>query len=89
RTAPVAVSAVTGKGIDDLMALIEERVAGRIAETSVTLSPNQMSLMDWVYRHGEVTDRENHEDGSITIRIRATDAARDEIRRRLSSDNRG
>ncbi|WP_163272724.1 GTPase HflX [Chelativorans alearense] len=89
KTPPVAVSAVTGEGIDDLMALIEERVAGRVAETSVTLSPDQMALMDWVYRHGEVTGRENHEDGSITIRLRATDAARDEIRRRLSSNNKG
>jgi GTPase len=89
KTAPIAVSAITGEGIDDLMALIEQHIAGRVEETSITLAPGQMSLVDWIYRHGEVTARENHDDGSVTIRIRATDAAREEIERRLSSNNRG
>lgn len=84
---PIAISAVTGEGIDDLMRLIEERVAGRLSETSFTLPADQMGLVDWIYRHGEVTARENHEDGSITIRLRATGAAQEELKRKLSSNN--
>ena len=89
KTQPVAVSAKTGEGIDDLMTLIEKRVAGDIRETSITLSPQQLSFTDWIYRHGEVTGREDHEDGSVTVRLRATKSARDEIARKLSNDNKG
>ncbi|WP_309084334.1 GTPase HflX [Chelativorans sp.] len=84
KNAPIAVSAITGEGIPDLMMLIEGRLSGKVEETSITLSPDQMALMDWIYRHGDVTDRRDHEDGSVTVRIRATDAAREEIMRRLS-----
>jgi len=89
KRAPVAISAVTGEGISDLMAVIEERLSGHVAETTVTLALDQLSLMDWIYRHGDVTGREDHEDGSATIRIRATKAAREEIARKLSSNNKG
>ncbi|WEX11907.1 GTPase HflX [Chelativorans sp. AA-79] len=88
RTAHVAISAITGEGIDTLMALIEERLSGAVQEASFTLSPGQMGLMDWIYRHGDVTGREDHEDGSITVRILATHAAREEIERKLSNDKR-
>lgn len=79
----VAVSAETGEGIDELVAMIEQRIAGRIKEIPVTLASGQMGLLDWVYRSGEVMGREDHEDGSVTIHIRATDSARAEIRRML------
>ncbi|MDZ5697722.1 GTPase HflX [Chelativorans sp. M5D2P16] len=88
ETAPVAVSAVSGEGIDTLVAEIEQRVAGRIREFEVILTAEQMPLVDWLYRNGEVTGRNNHEDGSVTIQIRATDAACEEISRRLSNENR-
>jgi len=89
RTAPIAISAITGEGIDNLMALIEERLSGEVSDVSFTLLPEQMGLMDWIYRNGEVTGRTDHEDGSATVRIRATQTARKEIGRRLSSYNKG
>nr|WP_274424449.1 GTPase HflX [Chelativorans sp. YIM 93263] len=85
----VAISAVTGEGIEELVAMIEQRIAGRIEEMSVVLTPNRMGLLDWIYKNGEVTAREDHDDGSVTIRVRATDAARAEIRRELSGDKKG
>lgn len=89
KTAPIAISAATGEGIDDLMALIEERVSGQLGEIAVELSPAQLGQVDWVYRHGNVLRRDNHEDGSVTIHMLATDAAREEIMRRLSRKNKG
>lgn len=43
-----------------------------------------MPLLDWVYRHGDVTERADNDDGSVTMTVRATDAARREISERLA-----
>ncbi|HMM63861.1 MAG TPA: GTPase HflX [Mesorhizobium sp.] len=79
----VAVSAVTGEGIEALLALIEARVSGELQPLSVTLAPGQLSLIDWLYRNGDVTARTDNEDGSVSLTLVATQSARDEIRHRL------
>ena len=89
RTPPVAISAVTGEGIDDLMAIIEERVSGRVVETAFTLPAERLGMIDWIYRHGDVTRREDHEDGSVTLHLRTTVTARDEVARKLSNEDKG
>ncbi len=80
---PIAVSAITGEGIDALSAAIEERLSGALEQTEVTLLPDQMGQMDWLYRNGDVVSRADNEDGSVTITIRATASAREEIESRL------
>jgi len=84
---PVAISAVTGEGIEALAAAIEQRVSGELQEIAVTLRPDQMSLMDWLYRNGEIVSRADNEDGSVSLSIRATQSARDEIEGRLHGKN--
>ncbi|MBX3584565.1 MAG: GTPase HflX [Rhizobiaceae bacterium] len=79
----IAISAITGEGIGTLTALIEQRVSGELQQVDVTLRPDQLSLVDWLYRNGEVVSREDNEDGSISLSIRATEAAREEIANRL------
>jgi len=88
KTAPIAISAITGEGIEDLMALVEERLSGEVSEVLFTLSSEQMGLMDWIYRHARVTNRKDNEDGGSTVKVRATQAAREEISRRLSRNNK-
>lgn len=80
---PVAISAVTGEGVDALAALIEERISGEIATMDVVLEPEQAGLVDWLYRNGDVIRREDHEDGSLQLWIKTTDAMRQEIEERL------
>ncbi|MDQ6437664.1 GTPase HflX [Mesorhizobium sp. LHD-90] len=82
---PVPISAVTGEGIEALTALIEQRVSGALAATEVTLAPAQLGLMDWIYRNGDVVSRKDNEDGSVTLKLMATAAARDEIENRLKA----
>lgn len=82
--APVAISAITGEGIDALIALLEERVAGTLDTISVTVAPNQLGAIDWLYRNGEVVARADNEDGSVTLTMRATEAAREAIEERLA-----
>ncbi|WP_336071634.1 GTPase HflX [Nitratireductor rhodophyticola] len=84
--APLAISAITGEGISDLLALIEERISGQLVMTSVELSPDRMSLLDWIYRNGEVVERSNNDDGSISLKVRMTETARQDVQEQLSGN---
>ncbi|MBZ9885648.1 GTPase HflX [Mesorhizobium sp. CA10] len=83
KAPPIAISAVTGEGIDALKALIETRVSGELEKMTVTLSPAQLGQVDWLYRNGDVVSRTDNEDGSITLSLTATHSARQEIENRL------
>ncbi|PWJ85732.1 GTP-binding protein HflX [Pseudaminobacter salicylatoxidans] len=83
KSAPIAVSAVTGEGIEVLTALVEERLSGELRSITVKLTPDQFGQIDWLYRNGDVTSRSDNEDGSVTLSITATAATCDEIATRL------
>ena len=65
----VAVSATTGEGLDDLKAA----VAGFLNRTrdivTVDLPPADGATLAWLYRHGEVVDRDDGE-SAIQLRVR-------------------
>ncbi|WP_297559863.1 GTPase HflX [Nitratireductor sp.] len=82
--APLAISAITGEGVPELLDLIEEHISGAVAPMTVDLAPHQMSLIDWIYRNGDVTGRTDNDDGSITLTVRVTQTARTEIQERLA-----
>ncbi|AEH88951.1 MAG: GTPase HflX [Mesorhizobium sp.] len=86
---PIAVSAVTGEGIDALKAIIETRMAGELEDLTVTIEPAQFGLVDWLYRNGDIVSRTDNEDGSATISLKATHSAREEIESRLRRKNNG
>ncbi|ESY51557.1 MULTISPECIES: GTPase HflX [unclassified Mesorhizobium] len=88
KAPPIAISAVTGEGIDALKALIETRMSGELEELTVTIEPPQFGLVDWLYRNGDVVSRVDNEDGSATIALKATHTARQEIESRLHRKNR-
>ena len=60
-----------------------------LEEVTVTLRPDQMGLMNWLYRNGDVVSRTDNEDGSVSISMQATASARDEIESRLLRQNKG
>lgn len=76
---PIAVSAATGEGVAVLLAAIEERISGELRRIEVTLNPDRLAMLDWLYRNGEVTERVDHDDGSVTLSLRATETIRTEI----------
>ncbi|BAV45253.1 GTP-binding protein [Mesorhizobium loti] len=86
---PIAISAVTGEGIDALKAVIETRMAGELEDLTVTIGPAQFGLVDWLYRNGDIVSRTDNEDGSATISLKATQSAREEIESRLHRKNNG
>jgi len=81
---PVAISAVTGEGIERLTATVEGRVAGEVEQVPVSLSPSQHHLVDWLYRNGEVISREDREDGGVSLVVNMTAGAKEEMRGRVS-----
>lgn len=86
---PIAISAATGEGIDVLKAIIETRVSGDLETLTVTLKPDQLGLVDWLYRNGDVVSRTDNEDGSLTVSLKATQSAREEVESRLNRKNNG
>ncbi|SJM35161.1 GTPase HflX [Mesorhizobium delmotii] len=89
KAPPIAISAATGKGIDVLKAIIETRVSGELETLTVTLKPEQLGLVDWLYRNGDVVSRTDNEDGGVTVALKATQSAHEEIESRLRRKNNG
>src|SRR5690606_25345167 len=83
QTQPVAISAITGEGVDQLAALVEERIAGTLATVRVSLQPDRAGEVDWLYRNGDVVEREDREDGGVDLTVRATETVRKEIESRF------
>ena len=75
---PLTISAVTGEGLDALLAAIESRIAGEIRTMQITLPPQDLWRLDWIYRHSDVQARHDNEDGSVTLDLSLTaDAMRE------------
>jgi GTP-binding protein HflX len=89
KAPPIAISAITGEGIDALKAIIETRMSGELESLTVTIEPAQFGLVDWLYRNGDVVSRTDNEDGSVTISLQATQIAREEIESRLLRKSNG
>ncbi|WP_207539405.1 GTPase HflX [Sabulicella rubraurantiaca] len=69
----MAISALTGEGLEDLRALLDERLAAGMEEREYRLETEDGSRLAWLYRHGEVTSRADTDDG-VTIRVRLSPA---------------
>lgn len=63
----VPVSALTGKGIDKLLATIEKQISGEMVKRQIVLKPDEYGLLDWIYKNGEVIQKSPQEDGSLVV----------------------
>ncbi|MEZ2127514.1 MULTISPECIES: GTPase HflX [unclassified Sinorhizobium] len=79
----VAVSAISGEGVDRLMAEISRRLSGVMTETTIVLPIDKLALLPWIYDHAIVDVREDNEDGSVTLDVRLTEAEAAELERRM------
>ena len=76
--APVLVSALTGQGLDVLQTRIESRIAETNTLLDLTLPPERLGELGWFYNNATVVQREDAEDGSVVLQVRASAANRDE-----------
>jgi GTP-binding protein HflX len=80
----VALSAVTGEGLDDLTRAIDRALAADRIDLSVTLDPADGATLAWVYRRGEVLERrDSDDDGRVRLRVRMDPPDAERLRHRL------
>jgi GTP-binding protein HflX len=75
---PVAVSALTGEGMDRLVIAIEARLGESRQTIEVSIDPADGAGLSWLYRHSEVLTKDVASDGrlAVTVRANADNAAR-------------
>jgi GTP-binding protein HflX len=77
RPGCIAVSAITGEGLDTLRAAIDSRVAEGMEVLEYTIPSADGARLAWLYQHGEVIGREDNENGiRVTVRLLPANRAR-------------
>jgi GTP-binding protein HflX len=77
RAGCVAVSAVTGEGLEALKAAIDQRIAAGMDVAEYDIPPADGARLAWLYQHGEVIEREDAEAAvHMTVRLLPADRAR-------------
>jgi GTP-binding protein HflX len=73
----VAISAITGDGLDRLLARIDQRITSGMEMVRYALPLADGAALAWLYQHGEVIGRnDREEEADITVRLLAEDRAR-------------
>nr|WP_244293085.1 GTPase HflX [Stappia sp. TSB10P1A] len=75
---PVAVSAVTGEGVEDLLARVELRLAEDSLVYDMRLAPEDGEGLAWLYRNTDVLRRIEGENG-IALRVRVGERRKGEF----------
>ncbi|MDV4177924.1 GTPase HflX [Rhizobium brockwellii] len=84
----VAVSAVSGEGVDTLMEEISRRLSGVMTVATIRLPVDKLALLPWLYDHAIVDGREDNEDGTITLDLRLSETEATELERRIGNGSR-
>jgi len=70
----VAVSAVSGEGLEDLRQAIAARI-DTDPEIQLTIEPQDGEALAWLYEHGRITGRTEDSEGRLQINVRLSEAA--------------
>ena len=71
------VSSTRGDGVAELLALVESRLAAGRQLIEVDIPYADGASLAWLYRHGEVVERQDNEQAAhLVVRLDAADAAR-------------
>jgi GTP-binding protein HflX len=81
RGSAVAVSAITGEGLEALKAAIDLRIAEGMEVADYDIPPQDGARMAWLYQHGEVVERYD-DDAAIHMKVRLLPADRARFERR-------
>ncbi len=73
---PVLVSAVTGEGIDALLAAIDARLAENNRTLTIEVPAEAGALRHWLHGNTEVLDRQTNDAGATVYRVRVGEALR-------------
>jgi len=80
----VPVSALSGDGCSDLLALLDQRLSASGHVINVTIATREGASLAWLYDHGEVVERHDEEESiRLKVRLLPADAARFAKRRHV------
>jgi GTP-binding protein HflX len=69
---PVLISALTGEGVDTLLAGIEERLSTGRPSYEVVVAPEDGQGLAWLHENTEILERRTEENGSTVATVRFT-----------------
>jgi GTP-binding protein HflX len=75
RNGAVAVSAITGEGLETLAAAIDLRIAEGMETADYAIPSADGARIAWLYQHGEVVDRQD-DDAAVHVKVRLLPADR-------------
>ncbi|HEY4172093.1 MAG TPA: GTPase HflX [Rhodopila sp.] len=81
RNGAVAVSAITGEGLEALKAEIDQHIAQGMELADYDIPPQDGARMAWLYQHGEVVERSD-DDAAVHLKVRLLPADRARFERR-------
>ena len=70
----VPLSALTGEGIDQFFAELEEKLSEGEQDVTITLAPHQGDARAWLYRYGRINAADLDDDGHETLNVTLSDA---------------
>lgn len=84
RDDAVAVSALSGEGVDDLLDAVERALSGHVLNRDIDLQAGELNQLAWLYDHAQVRARTDREDGGVSVNVDITEHELDRFDRRLS-----
>jgi GTP-binding protein HflX len=79
----VPVSALTGEGLDRLLAMIDEALASSAVEVELRLAPDAGADLAWAYENADVLKRTSDAKGRVKLRVAIAAAALPRFERRF------
>jgi GTP-binding protein HflX len=83
---PILVSALTGEGLNDLLAAIESRLAAGRPLVDVDVDPSDGQGLHWLYEHAEVLNKATLDGGALRLTVRVAPDRLERLKRRFQSE---
>jgi GTPase len=84
----VLVSALTGEGIDTLLAAIERHLSAGRPSYLVTLGPSDGASLNWLYEEAEILERRTDSEGRVLASVRIAPEKEPRLLQRFPSARR-
>jgi GTP-binding protein HflX len=86
---PVAVSALSGEGIDRLVETIEARIAQNRSLLELVVDGSDGAGISWLHRNTEVLSRTDRDDGMVVMSVRVDPSKAGAVRAKFSAESAG
>ncbi|MDQ0345989.1 GTP-binding protein HflX [Ancylobacter vacuolatus] len=82
---PIPVSALTGEGMEPLLATISQRLSRERVSLAIDLDAADGGNLSWLYRHSEVLERREDGEGRLHLAVRVPPDRAEQIERRFGA----